>query len=132
MQIEVELNAVESDELLEAVAEELQKEEPEGFAEALLKMLTDKSGKTIDIIWGPDLEFVKEDDGGLGNYEDILIYNRNRNWVQKLKTLMPEKSLTIAVGAGHLAGEKGLIKLLRKEGYSVKPVKYKMKMERVI
>ena len=77
-------------------------------------------------------EFVKEDDSGLGNYEDILIYNRNRNWVQKLKTLMADKTLTIAVGAGHLAGEKGVIKLLRKEGYTVKPVKYKMKMERVI
>ena len=77
-------------------------------------------------------EYVKEDDGGLANYEDILIYNRNRNWVTKLKTLMPEKSLLIAVGAGHLAGEKGVIKLLRKEGYTVRPVKYKMKMERVI
>jgi uncharacterized protein YbaP (TraB family) len=45
---------------------------------------------------------------------------------------MPEKSVIIAVGAGHLAGENGVIKLLRKEGYIVKPVKYKMKMERVI
>ena len=45
---------------------------------------------------------------------------------------MPEKGLTIAIGAGHLAGEKGLIKLLRKEGYTVKPVRYKMKTERVI
>jgi uncharacterized protein YbaP (TraB family) len=62
----------------------------------------------------------------------ILLYNRNRNWVQKLKTIMSEKSVTIAVGAGHLAGEKGVIKLLRKEGYTVKPVKYKTRMERVI
>ena len=77
-------------------------------------------------------EFVTADDSGIGNFEDVLIYNRNRNWVEKLKTLMSEKSLTIAVGAGHLAGEKGLIKLLRKEGYTVKPVKYKWKAERVI
>jgi uncharacterized protein YbaP (TraB family) len=27
-----------------------------------------------------------------------------------------------AVGAGHLAGEQGVIRLLRKEGYSVTPV----------
>lgn len=77
-------------------------------------------------------EFVSKDESGLGNYEDILIYHRNRNWVEKLKTIMPEKSLTVAVGAGHLAGEKGVIKLLRKEGYTVRPVKYKIKMERVI
>jgi uncharacterized protein YbaP (TraB family) len=76
-------------------------------------------------------EFVTADDD-IGNFEDVLINNRNKNWVEKLKTLMPERSLTIAVGAGHLAGENGLIKLLRKEGYTVKPVKYKWKAERVI
>jgi uncharacterized protein YbaP (TraB family) len=114
-------------------------------AEQLLKYVNDSGSKSqadkqfeemIEAYKAQDIEklgeYVKDEDGGLGNYEDILIYNRNRNWVQKLKTVMPEKSLTIAVGAGHLAGEKGLIKLLRKEGYTVKPVKYKMKMERVI
>jgi len=114
-------------------------------AEQLLKYVNDGGSKAgahkqfeemIEAYKAQDIEklgeFVKEDDGGLGNYEDILIYNRNRNWVQKLKTLMRERSLTIAVGAGHLAGENGVIKLLRKEGYTVKPVKYKMKAERVI
>ena len=114
-------------------------------AEQLLKYVNDGGSKSqadkqfeemIEAYKAQDIEklgeYVKDDDGGLGNYEDILIYNRNRNWVQKLKTLMPDKSLTIAVGAGHLAGGKGLIKLLRKAGYIVKPVKYKMKVERVI
>jgi uncharacterized protein YbaP (TraB family) len=113
-------------------------------AEQLLKYVNDGGSKSeadkqfeemIEAYKAQDIEklgeFVQEDDG-LGNYGDILIYNRNRNWVEKLKKLMPEKSLTIAVGAGHLAGDKGLIKLLRKAGYIVKPVKYKMKMERVI
>ena len=77
-------------------------------------------------------QFVSTDDGGLGDYEDILIFHRNRNWVEKLKSIMPGKSVTIAVGAGHLAGEKGVIKLLRKEGYTVRPIKYRIKMERVI
>jgi uncharacterized protein YbaP (TraB family) len=114
-------------------------------AEQLLKYVNDSGSKSeadkqfeemIEAYKAQDIEklgeYVQEDDGGLGNYEDILIYNRNRNWVEKLKKIMPEKSLTVAVGAGHLAGEKGLIKLLRKAGYTVKPVKYKMKMERVI
>ena len=114
-------------------------------AEQLLKYVNDSGSKSeadkqfeemIEAYKTQDIEklgeYVKKDDGGLGNYEDILIYNRNRNWVEKLKKLMPEKSLTIAVGAGHLAGEKGVIKLLRKAGYTVRPVKYKMKMERVI
>ena len=77
-------------------------------------------------------KFVREDDGGLGNYEDILILNRNRNWVQKLKKIMPERTVVVAVGAGHLAGDNGVIKLLRKEGYTVTPIKYKIRKERVI
>ena len=76
-------------------------------------------------------EFINQDEE-IGGYGDLLLYNRNRNWVKKLKTIMPDKSIVIAVGAGHLAGEKGVIKLLRKEGYTVRPVKYKMRMERVI
>ncbi len=39
---------------------------------------------------------------------------------------MPEKSVVIAVGAGHLPGEFGVIKLLRKAGYKVEPVKNEM------
>ena len=114
-------------------------------AEQLLKYVNDSGSKSesdkqfeemIEAYKAQDIEklgeYIKDDDGGMSNYEDILIYNRNRNWVEKLKKLMPDKILTIAVGAGHLAGEKGLIKLLRKAGYTVRPVKYKMKMERVI
>lgn len=113
-------------------------------AEQLLKYVKEGDSKSkadkqfedmIDAYKSQDIEklgdFINEDEG-LGNYGDLLLYNRNRNWVQKLKTIMPEKSVTIAVGSGHLAGDKGVIKLLRKEGYTVKPVKYRMKMERVI
>lgn len=64
-------------------------------------------------------------DMGIGNFTDVLLYNRNRNWVTKLKTLMPEKSLLVAVGAGHLPGEKGVINLLRKAGYKVTPLENK-------
>ncbi len=114
-------------------------------AEQLLKYVKDGGSQSeadkqfeemVEAYKDQDIEklgkFVTTDDGGLGNYEDILIYHRNRNWVEKLKTIMPEKALTIAVGAGHLAGEKGVIKLLRKEGYTVRPIKYKIKMGRVI
>ena len=113
-------------------------------AEQLLKYVKDDGSKSnadkqfeemIDAYKAQDIEklgeFINEDEG-LGGYGDLLLYNRNRNWVRKLKTIMPEKTVTIAVGAGHLAGENGLIKLLRKEGYTVKPVRYKTRLERVI
>lgn len=71
-------------------------------------------------------ELMVETDPGMAEFTDILLYHRNQNWVHKLKTLLPGKFLLIAVGAGHLPGEKGLINLLRKEGYSVTPVENKL------
>lgn len=53
---------------------------------------------------------------------DRLLKNRNIKWIEKLPALMQNKSLFIAVGAGHLVGKDGLIKGLRAQGYTVKPV----------
>jgi uncharacterized protein YbaP (TraB family) len=68
----------------------------------------------------------KEDDMGIANFSDLLLYNRNRNWVSKLSDLMVSNSLVVAVGAGHLPGDKGVINLLRKAGYKVEPVNNEM------
>ena len=68
----------------------------------------------------------------MAGFTDILLYHRNQNWVKKLKTLLPEKSILVAVGAGHLPGEKGVINLLRKEGYKVTPVENKTNVNREI
>ncbi len=54
---------------------------------------------------------------------DVLISNRNANWARKMPAIMGEASTFFAVGAGHLGGEKGLIRLLQQEGYMVEPVK---------
>jgi uncharacterized protein len=62
---------------------------------------------------------------GMQENQDILLDKRNANWVSQLKVIMQKKSVFIAVGAGHLVGEKGLIALLRKEGYTVKPIENK-------
>jgi len=71
-------------------------------------------------------ELSNKSDIGVANFSDLLLYNRNRNWVEKLKSLLPAKPLLIAVGAGHLPGEKGVINLLRKAGYTLKPVRNNM------
>ena len=70
-------------------------------------------------------DMISKSDEGMMQYQDILLNNRNRNWVTKLKTLLKDKSLVVAVGAGHLPGDTGLINLLRKEGYTVTPVENK-------
>lgn len=52
-------------------------------------------------------------------FADLFLYNRNRAWVPKLEQEMTDKSCFVAVGAGHLFGENGLIDLFEKRGYSV-------------
>jgi len=68
----------------------------------------------------------------MSSFTDILLYHRNSNWVKKLIPLMPDKSLLISAGAGHLPGEKGVINLLRKEGYILTPVENKIIRTRII
>lgn len=55
--------------------------------------------------------------------EDILLNNRNRNWIELMPEMMVEQPTLFVVGAGHLCGEQGVLKLLEKSGYTVEGVK---------
>tara|TARA_R110000737_G_scaffold345455_1_gene373978 strand:+ start:54426 stop:55304 length:879 start_codon:yes stop_codon:yes gene_type:complete len=59
-------------------------------------------------------------------YEKTLSSDRNLRWIKTLSTRLNEKSTFIAVGAGHLPGDEGLINLLRKEAFIVSPVQIKL------
>ena len=59
---------------------------------------------------------------GIKDGLDVLLDKRNLNWVEQLKTILPNNNIFMAVGAGHLVGKKGLIELLRKEGYQLRPI----------
>lgn len=52
----------------------------------------------------------------------VFLDDRNKSWIEPMKTLMKEKPTFFAVGAAHLAGANGVINLLRKEGYRVEAV----------
>lgn len=52
--------------------------------------------------------------------QDVLLNNRNKNWIPIIIKTIKDKPTFFGVGAGHLAGEEGVIKLLRKQGYKVK------------
>jgi uncharacterized protein YbaP (TraB family) len=65
----------------------------------------------------------QKDDNGISGYMDMLLYNRNRKWAAALDSILTKRSLLIAVGAAHLPGANGVIELLRREGYTVEPVK---------
>jgi uncharacterized protein YbaP (TraB family) len=55
-------------------------------------------------------------------YLDGMLLQRNRNWIPIIDKQVTEAPVFIAVGAGHLAGEEGVISLLRKLGYTVSPL----------
>lgn len=52
----------------------------------------------------------------------IILDDRNSNWVKKMPELMKKERIFFAVGSAHLGGEYGVINLLRKAGYKVKPI----------
>ncbi len=55
-------------------------------------------------------------------YENLIV-KRNYKSTSKLDSLLKtKKSLFCAVGAGHLAGSDGLIRMLRSKGYRLRPI----------
>ena len=111
---------VQAKELFKSISSDDKESDGDKEYKELIKAYKDQDLKKLG-------EMISKSDQGMMQYEDLLLNNRNRNWVIKLKTLLKDKALVIAVGAGHLPGEKGLIKLLRKEGYTVSPVENKMR-----
>ena len=71
--------------------------------------------------------FVNDKTFSDGENNDALLKNRNLNWVKQLNNILPKNNIFIAVGAAHLFDNDGLIDLLRKEGYTVKPLENKLK-----
>ena len=56
---------------------------------------------------------------GTSEEEEALIYGRNANWAKQMPGIMKQASTLFVVGAGHLPGEHGVLKLLEKQGYTV-------------
>jgi uncharacterized protein YbaP (TraB family) len=56
--------------------------------------------------------------GGL----NVFLDDRNVKWIPRMTSKMNTSSVFFAVGAGHLWGEMGVISLLQKAGYTLKPV----------
>lgn len=78
--------------------------------------MTQDIEKVRQLMIDPDLGLEPED-------EAKMLTNRNINWVNQLKTILPQKSVFVCVGAGHLPGENGVLNLLRQAGYTITPVK---------
>ncbi len=71
---------------------------------ALLDMMDDDTNKTVS------------------NHQDTLLKQRNENWISKIGEYAKDQATFFGVGAGHLPGENGVIKLLRDAGFTVTAV----------
>jgi uncharacterized protein YbaP (TraB family) len=63
--------------------------------------------------------------GGYPEYtaiKGVIFDKRNESWIPTIEKFASEKTTFFAVGAGHLAGDKGVINLLRARGYIVTPI----------
>ena len=56
------------------------------------------------------------------DFQYNFIDKRNQSWISVIEKTINIEPTFIAVGAGHLYGEKGVINLLKKQGYDVNPV----------
>ncbi|MDB9783059.1 TraB/GumN family protein [Winogradskyella sp.] len=70
------------------------------------------------------IEMMNDDNfSSVSEHQDELLDNRNKNWVPKIGEYAKEQPTFFGVGAGHLAGNNGVINLLREAGYTVTAVK---------
>ena len=84
---------------------------------------TDEMEKMTKMYLNSDLEgFQLMINGMDSNYKDKLLIRRNHKMAFRMDSLAHTRSIVFAVGAAHLPGEEGLIRLLKSRGFSVDPV----------
>ncbi|MEP7109829.1 MAG: TraB/GumN family protein, partial [Ferruginibacter sp.] len=56
-------------------------------------------------------------------FREKFLYKRNEIQAGSIDTILKKSSLFVGVGAAHLPGRRGIIELLRKMGYTLRPIK---------
>ena len=90
------------------------------------KLIKDKSPQEVmlDAYRNQDLDLI--DSLGIGmdgeEYRKYMLYERNKNMVSVMDSLMYKGSVFTGIGVAHLPGNNGVIEMLRKKGYTVKPL----------
>jgi uncharacterized protein len=54
----------------------------------------------------------------IDHIDDLMVYQRNASWIPQLEKLFAQGDVFVAVGADHLIGDKGVVALLRKRGFT--------------
>ncbi len=55
-------------------------------------------------------------------FDEKFLYKRNEIQANSIDSILKRSSLFVGVGAAHLPGERGVIEMLRKKGYKLRPI----------
>ncbi len=92
---------------------------PEKFAADFQRLYKTYLTQNTDEVYKMMLVQLNEEPGS----KEKLLDERNAKWLPVIEKNISGSSAFIAVGDGHLGGEKGVINLLRKKGYKLTPIK---------
>lgn len=91
-----------------------------------LQTARDHFTQTIELYKAQDIEEIYNKTSvnkfDFAGFDEVLLNTRNRKWIPVIEENVRQHPTFIAVGAAHLGGEEGLISLLRKRGYTLRPV----------
>jgi uncharacterized protein YbaP (TraB family) len=104
------------DEQIDGIVEMIEK--PEENDQILKKMVRIYLSEDLTQMYDYTDEFLKIE----ADIKHKLVDDRNQKWIPKIKEFSKTYAMFYAVGAAHLAGDNGVIHLLRKEGFTVTPV----------
>lgn len=91
---------------------------PKKYRQALLKSVQ-------DYVDGDFQKLFQSTKKGAGDKRKVLLYNRNKIMADRIADFAQQQSIFVAIGAGHLGGGKGVLRLLKQKGFLIKPVFYK-------
>jgi uncharacterized protein YbaP (TraB family) len=74
-------------------------------------------------------QLLKSSKKSLGKLRKVLLHDRNLKMANRIEEITQEQTLFSAVGAGHLAGKKGVLELLKDKGFRVKAIVAKFSNE---
>lgn len=79
--------------------------------------------KMVDLYLKEDIQqLYQSSKKGSGEVRKILLFQRNEIMAKRIAALTAKQSVFIGIGAGHLGGGKGVLRLLKKKNLKVKKV----------
>jgi uncharacterized protein YbaP (TraB family) len=109
-----ELDSTQQAEMVMAV---IRSENVDGMDE-LEKIILRYEDQDIDGLY----QLIEESGEEIEGVKDAILDDRNLRWIPMIEKMIAEKSTFIAVGAGHLGGPNGVLRLLEAQGYTLTPI----------